>query len=62
MPCTEAWKQNAHRLSETWQVSECKGTGMVLHCANLLMFNQKLGTALAGGLRKLLPPAPRRVM
>lgn len=62
MPRAEARKQKAHRLSESRQVSECPGMEMVLHCANLSMFNQKLGSSPAGGLRKLLPPALRHGM
>lgn len=62
MPRAEARKQKAHRLSESRQVSECPGMEMVLHCANLSMFNQKLGPSPAGSLRKLLPPVLRHGM
>ena len=60
MPRGEARKPEAHRLSEGQQVSEREGTGMVLHCADSLMSNQKSGTSPAGGLGQLLPPALHR--
>lgn len=58
MQHAEAWKKNTQAVREPAS-QQVQGDGNGFHCVNLLMFNQKLGMSPAGGLRKMLPPAPR---